>query len=491
MKKQALTKTLLLALLIAAVASVFFVDSAVTASAYAPENTWETMRPMRKARQELGAAVVGGKIYAIGGVDFAGSNEMYDPATNSWSSKQPMPTPRRNFGIAACNNKIYCIGGSLVDGRGPVASNEAYDPATNSWANLTAIPTPRRSLQANAVDGKIYLIGGELVGATDLNEVYDVATDTWTTKEPMPTAVYYYASAVVNGKIYILGGIGPNANSDTVQIYDPATDSWSMGATPTVGLRSPWAAATTGVYAPARIYMLGGADIFSASENVVYDPATDSWRTGASMPTARASLGVAVVDDILYAIGGSGNSYLDPPVAVNEKYTPIGYGTVPTTVQIVSPEHNGVYSSGNVSLAYVVNKPSVVANYSLDGQEQMPLTGSTTLTNLTAGVHTIQVYAIDSFGNQGNSERVTFTVIQPSTATPTTTLIIVAAIAVTSVSVFSGALAYFKKRKKQAQRPESTPPLNLLQFSLIRDYVATRLQSKYFVSKPPQMYQHF
>ena len=43
------------------------------------------------------------------------------------------------------------------------------------------------------------------------------------------------------------------------------------------------------------------------------------------MPTPRAYLGVAVVNDVLYAIGGfDGTNWLN----VNEQYKPVGYGTV-------------------------------------------------------------------------------------------------------------------------------------------------------------------
>ena len=54
------------------------------------------------------------------------------------------------------------------------------------------------------------------------------------------------------------------------------------------------------------------------------------------MPTARAYLGVADVNDIIYAIGGSdGQNWLDTV----EAYTPVGYGTAPPIIQIISPEN--------------------------------------------------------------------------------------------------------------------------------------------------------
>ena len=37
----------------------------------------------------------------------------------------------------------------------------------------------------------------------------------------------------------------------------------------------------------------------------VYDPLTNKWTAGPSMSTARSGLGVGVVHDKLYAVGGS------------------------------------------------------------------------------------------------------------------------------------------------------------------------------------------
>ncbi len=58
------------------------------------------------------------------------------------------------------------------------------------------------------------------------------------------------------------------------------------------------------------------------------------------MPTPRAYLAVAVVNDVLYAIGGfDGQNWLN----TIEQYKPVGYGTVPPKIQITSPE-NKTYS---------------------------------------------------------------------------------------------------------------------------------------------------
>lgn len=109
-KKIKATITLLLALFLLLTVTVHCVLAA--------EDFWTTKEPMPTARVTLGAAVVDGKIYAIGGYNgsYLSTNEMYDPATDSWVTKTSMLTPRSKFGTAVVENKIYIIGGKSPDG---------------------------------------------------------------------------------------------------------------------------------------------------------------------------------------------------------------------------------------------------------------------------------------------------------------------------------------------------------------------------------------
>ena len=383
------------------------------------ESAWTSMTPMPTARGGLGVAVVNGKIYAIGGLsdDLPVNNiEEYDPVTNQWTAKTPMPTARSGVAIAVYNNKIYVIGGTV--GKGYIGNNEVYDPATNTWETKASMPTPRTDLTASIVNDKIYLIGGKKYSSTspyftetNVNEVYDPANDSWSTKTPIPTAVYGYASAVINGKIYIIGGsksttlLGSSIFVNSNQVYNPQTDKWSLAANlPDVATYGA-AASTQGFMGPSRLYFIGGyfLSIFSGKTQV-YNPDNNSWSTGASMPTPRAYLGVAVVNDVLYAIGGfDGTNWLN----ANEQYKPVGYGIVPPKLQITSPE-NKTYS--NVTLAFAVNRGTEWIGYSLDNQANVTINGETKLLGLSQGAHSITIYANDSLGNMGSSNTVFFSV---------------------------------------------------------------------------------
>jgi N-acetylneuraminic acid mutarotase len=434
-----------LAVALLLVSCVFAVPSVNAANA--AENSWETMAPMPTARCVLRIGVVNGKIYAIGGQTSSGSsdvNEMYDPATNTWVTKKPMPTPQSGFAIAVVRNKIYCIGGEV---------NQVYDPATDTWETKQPMPIPRGALSASVVNDKIYAIGGVVpyvelpieMKESDLNEVYDPVADSWTIMAPLPTAVVHCISAVMDNKIYVFG------NGDTVQIYEPQTNTWSYGPS-SAPMSYGAVAATTGVCAPKKIYLIGGGSI-----NQIFDPKTETWSTGAAMPTPRQFFSVAVVDDLLYVIGGENwQGGVKITYDVNERYTPLGYGTpdpsydaTPPEITLISPENKTYYNTSvplEIPLEFSVNKQAFRVWYKLDGENNTEITGNTTLTGLAVGVHNVTVYAADHVGNVGASETVTFTIAEPE---PFPTVPVAAVSTASAAAVGAGLIAYFKKRRRQ------------------------------------------
>ena len=76
----------------------------VSAIGGAQEDTWTRKADMPTARAGLGASVIDGRIYAIGGWteisevtrtnNVSSSVQVYDPATDMWMQKADMPTPR-------------------------------------------------------------------------------------------------------------------------------------------------------------------------------------------------------------------------------------------------------------------------------------------------------------------------------------------------------------------------------------------------------------
>jgi hypothetical protein len=83
-------------------------------------------------------------------------------------------------------------------------------------------------------------------------------------------------------------------------------------------------------------------------------------------------------------------------------------------------------------------------SYSLDAQEQVPITGNITLYNLANGLHNITVYAKDKFEIIGVSETIHFN-IDPPEPFPTTLIVAVSAASVAVVAL--GLVVYFRKLK--------------------------------------------
>jgi N-acetylneuraminic acid mutarotase len=390
----------------------------------ATENEWSERKVMPTAREGLGVAWLNGRIYAIGGLNdeaILAVNEEYDPVEDAWEIKEPMPTPRYGFAVAVFQSKIYVFGGTIgtVENSGFTGVTEVYDPVADAWETKAQMLTPRADMCASVVNGKIYLIGGKNYWADstiyhelDVDEVYDPITDTWTTASSIPVPTFGYASAVVDGKIYIMGGarqFSPSWNNLTTinsnQVYDVQNDTWSNGAELPTPRSYAAAVATSGVTAPEGIYVVGGFDQVDYTSIVqVYDPERNVWKDGTSMPTSRGYLGLAVADDVLYAVGGSdGENWYN----VNEEYKPFGYGTVPPILEILSPE-NRTYATNNVSLILNVNKPTNWIGYSLDEKENITISGDTVFTMLPEGQHRLFVYVNDTFGNAVSSSAIYF-----------------------------------------------------------------------------------
>ncbi len=155
-----------------------------------------------------------------------------------------------------------------------------------------------------AVNGKIYVIGGWAYGTpAGLVQIYDPASDSWSTGTSKPTPAGNNNAAVIDDKIYIAGGAGNNNTVfDTLEIYDPVSDTWETGMPLPQTIRDAAVAAVNG-----KLYVVGGTKSLSLSSltNLYeYNPVTDSWSALASMSEGRAFHSAGVIDGKIYVAGG-------------------------------------------------------------------------------------------------------------------------------------------------------------------------------------------
>jgi len=138
--------------------SVFTYDPAI--------DQWSRLEDIPEGYAIDGTAVVAddNKIYCFGGINptnFAMRKNVlvYDIQNETWSTKAEL-TSVRLMGVAAMiGRKVYFIGGSLISQEG-VPDVEEYDIDANTIEKKTDMPHRRGYASGCAVDNKIFVIGG-------------------------------------------------------------------------------------------------------------------------------------------------------------------------------------------------------------------------------------------------------------------------------------------------------------------------------------------
>jgi N-acetylneuraminic acid mutarotase len=151
-------------------------------------------------------------------------------------------------------------------------------------------------------DGTIYV--GEF-GASLVTALVPRTSGTWTAKQSLPLQLLDAGGAAVGGKLYLVGGKTASGPRRTMYVYDPSTNSWTEGPSlPTEypAVENPAVTAYSG-----KLYVFGGStDAFAGavSSAAVFDPASSSWTMLPSMPTARGGVAGQVLGDRIYVMGG-------------------------------------------------------------------------------------------------------------------------------------------------------------------------------------------
>ena len=120
------------------------------------------------ARNHALSGVIDGKLYVTGGrapghegedAENVTATEVYDPATDGWTALAPLPTPRSGGASAVLGGKLYVLGGGLP-GDSISAVVERFDPAANAWERLADMPAAITGHRAVAVGDSLYVVGG-------------------------------------------------------------------------------------------------------------------------------------------------------------------------------------------------------------------------------------------------------------------------------------------------------------------------------------------
>lgn len=187
--------------------------------------------------------LVGGA--AAGATTASSAVLVYDPILDAGVTLTTDPWPGNVSGTilpggaAVLDNKLYIFGGYDI-GVGMVDAIWSFDPmapAGSRWTHMSAtLPTPLGYIPTATSGGSIYLLGGsEYVSGTLADTTYayrfEPGPGSIVAIAPVPRAVAETRAVTQrDGKIWLLGGgrIAPNPSTE-VDVYDPVSNSWSLG----------------------------------------------------------------------------------------------------------------------------------------------------------------------------------------------------------------------------------------------------------------------
>lgn len=193
--------------------------------------------------------------------------------------------------------------------------------AQGRWVKQAAFPEPSEELVGAAANGKLYVFGGYETGGKPKGVIYeyDPASDQWTKKKNMMQPAHHMSIVEHGGKFYVIGGfvVSTQGPPSWVPInnawqYDPAADTWKALA----AMPSRRGGGNAGVVGE-KIYVIGGATNAPGEsglrggvpQQVVgtveeYDITNDTWRARSAMPTPRNHGGAGVINNKIYVVGG-------------------------------------------------------------------------------------------------------------------------------------------------------------------------------------------
>ncbi len=171
-----------------------------------------------------------------------------------------------------------------------------------TWQLGAQMPGPRQELATGALNGNVYVLGGfDAEGhSTDTVLVYHPTTDTWTLAHPLPYGVNHNSAAVAGGDLYSFG-----AGGGELFVYNQNTNSWAARASSHY-VHSQTAA--VGVI-DNKIYVAGGTGTPSQRELEVYDPVANTWTVKAPMSVPRNHTAGGVIEGKFYVVGGRASDF--------------------------------------------------------------------------------------------------------------------------------------------------------------------------------------
>jgi len=288
---------------------------------------WKELPDMPIEKWEAGTVVLDDKLYLFGGyTDGVRSSkrcDVFDPSDGSWTQIQDLPSAITHMNMVLDGRTVWYAGGFKDGYKGHIIAEVwNYDIDKDRYTAAPLLPEVRGGGGLALVGRKLHYFGG-LKADRDTDaadhwvldlEVWEDGSAQWTNAAPMPEPRNQFSTVVFNGLIYAIGGQfhhdSMQLDQPRVDIYDPKTDSWSIG--PRLPKGHSHAEGGTFVH-DGRIYMVGGHTTPEGGRKQI-DPDILSlkpggqWELFGKLPMPLSSPAAAIIDGKLYVGGGTPNA---------------------------------------------------------------------------------------------------------------------------------------------------------------------------------------
>lgn len=206
--------------------------------------------------------------------------------------------------------QLYVFGGLSGDTT-KLSSVSHFNSSTGDWEGTTGMSVPKHVACGVVVGTKIYLFGGDIGGRyTETAEVYDCETGTYSQYRSMPGPRAQCGAVVLDGYIYIAGGRDlSQALTSTVFRYNIQTTRRqyiSPMLTPRTTLQL--------IALNGMLYAIGAHASGDMRTVEMYNPHTDKWRMVASSKFKHYHSGATAHDGKIYVLGEEGFEVYYPEV---------------------------------------------------------------------------------------------------------------------------------------------------------------------------------
>lgn len=264
--------------------------------------TWEAIAGLETPRDDFGTAVIGPRVWVLGGMTGARGNrlvsiEVLDTRTGRWqTSDVEMPAGLASFEVIAIGPRIYAFGGLDADSRATRFS-AVLDTRTGRWRRLPRLPHARYAHTVTAYDGLLHVIGGrDAEGPVAEVDVFDPGTGRWgTLARPMANPRDSHKTTATPEGLVVAGGFRDYEDSALVDLFDPATGEWTTLPT----LPEPMSRAGL-AYADGRLWISLHESAYVLDTS---DPEA-GWEPANPLTLSRHGMGYVVVDGFIYSIAG-------------------------------------------------------------------------------------------------------------------------------------------------------------------------------------------